>query len=142
MDCSPPGSSVSGVSFSQISILKWVAISLSRESSQPRNQTLVFSLGRGVLFHLQMLFIVFRVCACVPSRFSCVRLLAVSGVIASQIPLSMEFSRQESWSGLPCPPPGDLPDPGMEPVSPAAPALSGGFLQLSYQQRESPIFLT
>ena len=79
------------------------------------NKTLVFSLGRGVLFHLQMLFIVLRVRVCVPSRFSCVRLLAVSGVIASQIPLSMEFSRQESWSGLPCLPPGDLPDPSMEP---------------------------
>ena len=39
-------------------------------------------------------------------------------------PLSMGFSRQESWSGLPCPPPGDLPSPGMEPESPA---LMGGF---------------
>ena len=35
----------------------------------------------------------------------------------------MGFSRQEYWSGLPCPPPGDLPDPGIEPLSPAAPAL-------------------
>ena len=34
-------------------------------------------------------------------------------------PLSMGFSRQEYWSGLPCPPPRDLPDPGVEPVSPA-----------------------
>ena len=36
-----------------------------------------------------------------------------------QGPLSMEFSRQEYWSGLPCPPPGDLPDPGIEPGSSA-----------------------
>jgi len=35
----------------------------------------------------------------------------------------MGFSRQEYWSGLPCPSPGDLPDPGIEPVSPKAPAL-------------------
>ena len=39
--------------------------------------------------------------------------------VACQAPLSLEFSRQEYWSGLPCPPPGDLPDPGIEPVSPA-----------------------
>ena len=37
----------------------------------------------------------------------------------------MGFSRQEYWSGLPCPPPGDLPDLGIETVSPVAPALSG-----------------
>ena len=39
--------------------------------------------------------------------------------VAYQAPLSMGFSRQEYWSGLPCPPPGDLPDPGVEPESPA-----------------------
>ena len=37
----------------------------------------------------------------------------------SQSPLSMEFSKQESWSGFPCPSPGDLPNPGTEPASPA-----------------------
>ena len=75
-----------------------------------------------------MLFIVLRVRVCVPGRFSHVRLFAVSGAIASQTPLSMEFSRQEYWSGLLCPLPGDLPDPRIEPVSPAAPALSGAKL--------------
>ena len=40
----------------------------------------------------------------------------------------MGFSRQECWSGLPCPPPGDLPDPGIEPTSLMSPALAGGFL--------------
>ena len=39
------------------------------------------------------------------------------GTVARQAPLSMGFSRQEYWSGLPCPPPGDLPDPGTEPTS-------------------------
>ena len=38
--------------------------------------------------------------------------------VVCQVPLSMEFSRQEYWSGLPFPSPGDLPDPGMEPGSP------------------------
>ena len=42
--------------------------------------------------------------------------------VARQAPLSMGFSRQEYWSGLPFPP-GDLPDPGIEPVSPVSPAL-------------------
>ena len=40
----------------------------------------------------------------------------------------MGFSRQEYWNGLLCPPPGDLPDPGIEPASPAAPALQAGSL--------------
>ena len=44
--------------------------------------------------------------------------------VACQAPLSMGFSRQESWSGLPFPSPGDLLDPGIEPMSPA---LAGGF---------------
>ena len=43
----------------------------------------------------------------------------------------MGFSRQESWSGLPCPPPGDLPNPGIEPTSLTSPALAGGFFTLS-----------
>ena len=42
-------------------------------------------------------------------------------------PLSMQFSRQEYWSELPRPPPGDLPDPGIKPISPASPALQGFF---------------
>ena len=46
---------------------------------------------------------------------------------APQAPPSMGFSRQEYWSGLPCPSPGDLPDPGIELMSPMSPALAGGF---------------
>ena len=53
------------------------------------------------------------------SHFSRVRLFETLWTIAHQAPLSMGFSRQEYWSGLPCPPPGDLPDPGIEPMSPA-----------------------
>ena len=47
--------------------------------------------------------------------------------VAHQAPLSMGFSRQEYWSELPCPPPGDLPDPGIEPVSLMSPGLEGRF---------------
>ena len=49
---------------------------------------------------------------CVLSHFSCVRLFVTLWTVARQAPLSMGFSRQEYWSGLPCPPPEDLPDPG------------------------------
>ena len=48
-------------------------------------------------------------------------------IVAHQAPLSMGFSRQEYWSGLPFPPPGDLPNPGIELLSPASLALSGRF---------------
>ena len=61
------------------------------------------------------------------SLLSCVQLFATPWTVACQAPLSMGFSRQEDWSGLPCPSPGDLPNPGIEPTSPAAPALQGGF---------------
>ena len=63
----------------------------------------------------------------VPSHFSCVRLFETLWTIAHQAPLSVELSRQEYWSQLPCPPLGDLPDPGIEPVSPATLALQANF---------------
>ena len=50
---------------------------------------------------------------------SCVQLFVTPWTVAHQAPPSMEFSRQEYWSGLPFPSPGDLPDPGIEPGSPA-----------------------
>ena len=57
------------------------------------------------------------------SRFHCVWLFETLLTIACQAPLSMGFSRQEYWSGLPCPPPGDLPNPGIKLTSPVSPAL-------------------
>ena len=59
---------------------------------------------------------------------SCVWLFAIPWTVAHQAPLFMEFSRQEYWSGLPFSPPEDLPDPGIEPASPA---LAGGFCTAS-----------
>ena len=56
-----------------------------------------------------------------------VRLFVTLWIVACQAPLSMGFSRQECWSGLPFPPSGDLPDPGIEPTSLMFPALAGGF---------------
>ena len=65
------------------------------------------------------------------SRFSRVQLFATLWTVARQAPLSMGFSRQEYWSGLPCPPPGDLPDLGTECKSLISPALTGSFFTTS-----------
>ena len=62
--------------------------------------------------------------ACVLSH---VQLFVTLWTVACQAPLFMEFSRQDYWSELPFPPPGDLPDPGIKPVSPLSPALADGF---------------
>ena len=51
--------------------------------------------------------------------------------VAHQAPLSMGFSRQDYWSGLPCPLPGDLPDPGIEPGSCTSPTLAGALFTTS-----------
>ena len=60
-----------------------------------------------------------------------VQLFAAPWTVAHQAPLSMEFSKQEYWSGLPFPTPGDLPDPGIKPTSFASPALAGRFFTTS-----------
>ena len=69
--------------------------------------------------------------ACMLSRFSHVRLIQTLWTVTHQAPLSMGFSRQEYWSGLPCPPPGDFLDPGVKPTSLVSPTLAGGFFTTS-----------
>ena len=64
---------------------------------------------------------------CVLSHFSRVQFCATLWTVDHQALLSMVFSRQEYWSGLPCPPPGDLLNPGIEPGSLKSPALAGRF---------------
>ena len=66
-------------------------------------------------------------CLCLLSRFSHFRVLATPWTVVHQAPLAMGYSRQEHWSGLSFPPPEDLPDPGIELVSPASLALAGRF---------------
>ena len=84
-----------------------------------------------VLFHIEI-----SVCnsylplcwqVCMLSHFSRVQLCATLWTVARQASLSVGSSRQEYWSGLPCPPPGDLPDPGTETRSRQSSALSGMF---------------
>ena len=71
------------------------------------------------------------VCVCVLSYLICGRLFATLWTVADQASLSMRFSRQEYWSGWPCPPPGDLPDPGIEATSFMYSAPAGGFFTIS-----------
>ena len=66
-----------------------------------------------------------------PKLLCCVRLFVIPWTLACQAPLSMRFFRQEYWSGLPCPPPEDLPDPGIQPSSLTSLALAGGFFTTS-----------
>ena len=68
-------------------------------------------------------------CVCV---FSHVQLFVTLCTVAHQAPLSMRFPRQGYWSGLPFPPPEDLPDPRIEPMSPASPTLQADSLLLSH----------
>ena len=84
-------------------------------SSKPR---LPFH-GIGKVGHRNVIY-----CGCVLSH---VPLFVTLWTVARQAPLSMGFPRQGCWSGLPFPPPGHLPDPGIEPASLASPALAGGF---------------
>ena len=65
------------------------------------------------------------------SCFSCVPLFVTQWTTTHQVPLSMGFSRQEYWNGLPCPSPEDLPDSGIKPVSLTSPELAGGFFNTS-----------
>ena len=101
MDCSLQVSSVHEIL--QARMLEWVAISFSK-----------------------MLLLIKSICAVL----SCIQLSVTPWTVVCQAPLSMRFSRQEYWSGLPCSPPGDLLHPGTEPasVSLMSPALVGGFV--------------
>ena len=119
--------------FSSQGILEWVAISFSRRSSQPRDWTQVSHIvGRSFTVSLEE----DGKCLCCSvvenalevkwSRsvmsnsffFFHVQLVASPWTVAHYAPLSMGFSRQEYWSGLPFPSPGDLPNPGIETRSP------------------------
>ena len=65
---------------------------------------------------------------CLLSCFGRIRPFATPWTVAHQAPLSMGFSMKEYWTGLPCIPPGDLPNPGIEPTSPTPPALQADSL--------------
>ena len=68
----------------------------------------------NILCHIEYIII----CVCCVLLLSRVRLFVTTWTVAHQAPLFMGFSRHEYWSGLPCPPPGELPIPGIDPRSP------------------------
>ena len=149
--CIVPGSSVHGIL--QARVLGWVAISFSRATSQPRDWTHVSCIvGRfftvwatrqahqkakvAVKFLQQCISLLhesykwlnaLRVC----SVAQCVQLFAIPWTLAPQAPLSMEFFRQEYWSGLSFPPLEALPDSGIGPASLMSPGVAGGSLTLA-----------
>ena len=129
MDCRLPGYSVLGIF--PAGILEWVAISSSRASAWPRDQTKV-SCNPGGFFTTEPLGKPYAQSVCMLSRFSRVQLFATLWTVAHQAPLSVGFSRQDCWSGLPWPAPGDLPNPGIELTSLKSPALAGGFFTTSF----------
>ena len=83
--------------------------------------------GRNFLESHQFLMLNFCMPEFVLSHFSCVQLFAALWIVAHQALLSVGFSRQEYWTGLPCPPPGNLLNSGIEPRSPGSPDLAGRF---------------
>ena len=85
-----------------------------------------------------LVFAGFFVCLYMLSCFRHVQLFAVPWTVAHQAPLSNGFSMQEYWSELPCPPPGDLPNPGIKPTSPA---LAGRFF-LPLDPPRKPLFVS
>ena len=106
MDCSPPGSSIHGIF--QARVLEWGAIAFSGKSLLKSHKASL------------------RACR----HFSHVWLCMTTWTVARQASPSMGFSRQEYWSGLSCPPPGDLPDPGINPNLFKSPALTSRFFCL------------
>ena len=114
----------------QARILEWIAISFSRESPNPGSELTSPTLA-GEFFTTEPINYKYynththtHTHTHIYVWLSHVWLFATPWTVACQAPLSMGFSKQDYWGGLPCPPPGDLPDPGIELRSPASQAGS------------------
>ena len=106
--------------FSNVNVGLWLQLLLkSCASPERRLSSLHTDLPKGAPIKLSRLRVNLRLLssACMLSHFSHVQLFAAPWTVACQAPLSMGFSRQKYWSGLPCPPPGNLPHLGIEPAS-------------------------
>ena len=134
IDYCPPGSSAHAIFLT--TILEWVATSSSRAASQTRDLTWVscsFYIGRCILYHSatwETSYINVLYCG-VASRFSCVPLFVTLWTLPARFLSSTGFSRQNYWSGLSWPLPGDLPKSGTESTSLMSPTLAGGSLPLA-----------
>ena len=78
---------------------------------------------------------------CMFNPFIGVQLFANLWTVAHRAPLSMGFSREEYWSRLPCPPPGDRPNPGIKPTSPVSPVMQADSLLLSHREAHICVYL-
>ena len=85
-----------------------------REMKKEQKERVSLGQGRSKMLYYSMLGMLQEE-DFVPSHFSHVQLCVTLWIVAHQAPLSMGFSRQEYWSGLPCPPPGDFSKPGIKP---------------------------
>ena len=122
MDWSLPGSSVCGIL--QARMLEWIAVPSSRGSARPRTQNVISciscsswiscTVGASLPPPEEPLMLLVLRCA---ESLSLVWLFATPWNVARQAPLFLGLPRQEYWSGVPFPTPGDLPYPGIEPVS-------------------------
>ena len=114
MDHSSPGSSVYGIL--QARILEWVAISFSRGFFWPSDRTCVcYTAGR--FFPIWVTREALYLSICIFVSMLNVGLFEPLWTVACQVSLFMDFSRQEYWGRLPCPPPGNLPKPEIESIS-------------------------
>ena len=105
-------------------LLLWNYYLITKVTFELAEFWLMWSLGEWLTSHGCMQ-------ACMLSCFSHIWLFVTPWTIAHQAPLFMGFSRQEYWSGLPCPPSEDLPDPGIKPVPLTSPARTDRFLTTS-----------
>ena len=80
---------------------------LSHDTNWMKLEDILPNEDQSVTDTLSVILLLWHSCMCVLSRFSCVQLFVTLWTTAWQVPLSMGFSRQENWSGLPCPPPGE-----------------------------------
>ena len=121
MDCSPPGSSVHGILQARILTSIYTL----------KGERIVFScLKDSYRFLTGLLSSFWQFLMKSEGKVSVVQMSsdsATAWTVARQVLLSMGFSSQEYWSGLPCPSPGALPNPGIEPLFLTIPALAAGF---------------
>ena len=117
--------------------LKYVILTTQR-TSEPNTKLVLFqvispSLSNSLVHYTKpaCLCLLLTTLLCALNHFSCVQFFATPWTVALQVPLSMGLSLQEYWNGLPFPPPGDLPNPGIELLSLMSPALPGEFFTTS-----------
>ena len=116
--CSPPGSSVHGIF--QVRMLEWVALPSPDHLPDPGIEptSLASPSLAGGFFTSRAAWEAEYAVEKWKYSLSRVQLFSIPWTVACQVPLAMEFSRQEHWNGLPFPSSGDLPDSGIKPVSP------------------------